>query len=192
MRKFPQWRRRRISRRTVGGVVIYERPLFAKGFLICGEVGVCSHLSGLCVRFMLTAGPDGIRGPTPHHVSELEARTTPRVGPIPVTLFRHHIITTFAILARPGGGLAGGLPVGLESLVARKHGPDDTSGLVGQGNQHNVRRPAREQGLEPVRARLLATPGPEQHDAGAVDEEPSEIAVTALRDAAKPVLAATR
>jgi len=27
------------------------------------------------------------------------------------------------------------------------------------GNHHNVRRPAREQGLEPVRARLFVTPG---------------------------------
>ena len=51
--------------------VIYERPLLAKGFLIYGEVGVCSHLSGLCLRLMLTAGPDGIQRPTPHHVIEL-------------------------------------------------------------------------------------------------------------------------
>jgi hypothetical protein len=41
----------------------------------------------------------------------------PRAWPIPVTLFRHHIIITFAMLARPGGRLSGGRLAGHKSGV---------------------------------------------------------------------------
>ena len=39
----------------------------------------------------------GIRRSTPSQSIELKARTMPRAWPIPVTLFRHHVIITLAI-----------------------------------------------------------------------------------------------
>jgi len=78
-----------------------DAPLIASGFdeWRQGGFAVIYPASGCSVIF--AAGPDGIRGSTPYHISELEARTTPRVWPIPVTLFRHHIIITLAIEFAP-------------------------------------------------------------------------------------------
>jgi hypothetical protein len=74
-----------------------DAPLIASGFDGQKRVGfaVIYPASGCSILF--AAGPDGIRGPTPSQSIELEARTMPRVWPIPVTLFRHQIIFTLAI-----------------------------------------------------------------------------------------------
>jgi hypothetical protein len=50
---------------------------------------------------VVAAGPDGIRGSAPSQFSELKALTAPRVWPIPVALFRHHVIVTLAIRFAP-------------------------------------------------------------------------------------------
>jgi len=49
-------------------------PPILQGFFSVLARWVCSHLSGLFAR-PLTAGPNGIRGPVPHHRIELMART---------------------------------------------------------------------------------------------------------------------
>ena len=80
-----------------GGIVIYGRPLIASGFDDLKQVGFAVIYPASRCSVIVAAGPDGIRGSTPHHISELEARTMPRVWPIPVTLFCHHVIITLAI-----------------------------------------------------------------------------------------------
>jgi hypothetical protein len=60
-------------------------------------VGLQSSIRPLDAALSIAAGPDGIRGSTPSQSSELKARTLPRVWPIPVTLFCHHINITLAI-----------------------------------------------------------------------------------------------
>jgi len=39
----------------------------------------CAHVSGLLVRFDMTAGLDGIRGPGPHQLAGLEAQSLSQV-----------------------------------------------------------------------------------------------------------------
>lgn len=74
-----------------------DAPLIASVFDALKRVGfaVIYPASGCSIVF--AAGPDGIRGSTPSQTSELNARTVPRVWPIPVTLFRHQVIITLAI-----------------------------------------------------------------------------------------------
>jgi len=80
------------------GTVIYERPPIAKAFLIYGEVGFAviypASRCGLGWPRALMESEDR----RPVRLSSSRARTVPRVWPVPVTLFRHHIIITFAIL----------------------------------------------------------------------------------------------
>ena len=92
---------------------------------------------------MFAAGPVGIRGSTPSQSIGLYAQTMPRVWPIPVTLFRHHLIFTLAIpLSRRRLPLPGLCRIKVP-LVSH-HRPDDTGGLVGHGDKDDIGRPPRQ------------------------------------------------
>ena len=78
-----------------------DAPLIASGFDDWRRVGFAVIYPASRCGLVFAAGPDGIRGSTPSQSNELKARTLPRVWPIPVTLFRHHIIITLAIRAVP-------------------------------------------------------------------------------------------
>src|SRR6202162_4313874 len=125
-------------------------------------------------------------------VSSFDARTKPRVWPIPVALFRHHVIINLAIpLAAAAGSSGSGDPL-LVSLAAAQHGPGDARRLVGHGEQHHVRRPADEKSGEPGATDLLLPPRPAEMGARAVHQQPPDVAVAALGDMPQPLLAATR
>src|SRR5215208_1941865 len=57
-----------------------------------------------------------------HQVVELVARTMPRVWPIPVALFRHHLILTLAIPLAAAAGSTGSSDLGPVGSVAAQHG----------------------------------------------------------------------
>ena len=122
---------------------------------------------------------------------ELKALTMPRVWPIPVTLFRHHIIITLAIKFAQRSRLSGGQSLRPECFTPAEQGPYNTGGLVGHRHQHNIGRPARKQGFEPWRTRFLFAPGPQKNSSRTMNQQLSQIPVSALRYAAEPFLAAT-
>src|SRR3954451_4335473 len=93
-----------------------------------------------------------------HHVVELVARTMPRVWPIPVALFCHHLIVTLAIPLAAVAGSTGSSDLGSVGFVAAQHGPGNARGLVGESEQHDVGRAACEQSGEPGRADFLLAP----------------------------------
>ena len=74
-----------------------DAPLIASVFDALKRVGFAVIYPASRCSIVFAAGPDGIRGSTPSQSNELEALTAPRVWPIPVALFRHHIIITLAI-----------------------------------------------------------------------------------------------
>ena len=74
-----------------------DAPLIASVFDDWKRVGFAVIYPASRCSILFAAGPDGIRGSAPCHISELKALTMPRVWPIPVTLFRHHIIITLAM-----------------------------------------------------------------------------------------------
>ncbi|MEM9591763.1 MAG: hypothetical protein AAF967_10550, partial [Pseudomonadota bacterium] len=74
-----------------------DAPLIASGFDVQRQFGIAVIYPASRCGIQVAAGPDGIRGSTPSHTNELEARTMPRVWTIPVALFCHHIIITLAI-----------------------------------------------------------------------------------------------
>ena len=159
---------------------------------------VCSHLSGLWLRLYITAGPDGIRGSTPYHRIELLALTVSRVWPIPVTLFRHHIIITLAIKFFPPSvyavsrastlNVSPRLSIAHTTRAVPRNEPEDR--LVGHRHHNDIGRPARQQGFEPWRTRFLFAPRPQQIGSRPVNQELSQIAVSALRYSPEPYLAA--
>jgi len=74
-----------------------DAPVIASGFDDQKQAGFAVIYPASRCSVMFAAGVQGSRGSTPFHISELKALTTPRVWPIPVTLFCHHIIITLAI-----------------------------------------------------------------------------------------------
>jgi hypothetical protein len=74
-----------------------DAPVIASGFNDLRRIEFAVIYPASRCSILFAAGPDGIRGSTPSQTNELKARTMPRVWPIPVTLFRHHIIITLAI-----------------------------------------------------------------------------------------------
>ncbi|WP_310622330.1 hypothetical protein [Flexibacterium corallicola] len=58
------------------GIAIYEHAPDCKRFMSFSNVGFQSSIRPVCAVY--SAGPDGIRRPTPNQVGELEAPTMPR------------------------------------------------------------------------------------------------------------------
>ena len=63
--------------------------------------------------------------------------------------------------------------------------------LIGQGYRRDVHRPTAQKPADPSIARPRGPLAPADDRAGAVDEEPTKVAVPSLRYAAKPLFAAT-
>src|SRR5438128_6261933 len=47
-------------------------PHLARDHLACSTEVACSHVSGLLVQSGWTAGPDGVREPSPHHSNGID------------------------------------------------------------------------------------------------------------------------
>ena len=127
---------------------------------------------------------------TPSQTNELDARTMPRVWPISGgTLFRHQIVVTLAIWC-PLAGWSGGRRL-VDTLVAEQR-PGDAGCLIGHGDQHDVRRPPRQEPVGPAGPRARLGTAPAQHGSRTMHEQAPDIAIPALRYPPQPVLAATR
>src|SRR5262245_21937517 len=60
---------RRTARRVSSCV---DGPRLARDHLACSAKVACSHVSGLLVQSGWTAGPDGVREPSPHHSNGID------------------------------------------------------------------------------------------------------------------------
>src|SRR5215468_6243025 len=49
-----------------------DGPRLARDHLACSAEVACSHVSGLLVQSGWTAGPDGVREPSPHHSNGID------------------------------------------------------------------------------------------------------------------------
>src|SRR5262245_8887085 len=49
-----------------------DGPCLARDHLACSTEVACSHVSGLLVQSGWTAGPDGVREPSPHHSNGID------------------------------------------------------------------------------------------------------------------------
>src|SRR6516164_5752934 len=59
-------------RRITRGVSCVDGPRLARDHLACSAEVACSHVSGLLVQSGWTAGPDGVREPSPHHSNGID------------------------------------------------------------------------------------------------------------------------
>ena len=55
-------------------------PRLARDHLACSAEVACSHVSGLLMQSGWTAGPDGVREPSPHHSNGIDVRMRSQVG----------------------------------------------------------------------------------------------------------------
>ena len=55
-----------------GGASCVDGPRLARDHLACSTEVACSHVSGLLVQSGWTAGPDGVREPSPHHSNGID------------------------------------------------------------------------------------------------------------------------
>jgi hypothetical protein len=61
----------RVGRRPVGNSCV-DGPRLARDHLACSAEVACSHVSRLLVQSGWTAGPDGVREPSPHHSNGID------------------------------------------------------------------------------------------------------------------------
>src|SRR6516162_9741520 len=54
------------------GASCVDGPRLARDHLACSTEVACSHVSGLLVQSGWTAGPDGVREPSPHHSNGID------------------------------------------------------------------------------------------------------------------------
>src|SRR5215510_9552241 len=54
------------------GASCVDGPCLARDHLACSAEVACSHVSGLLVQSGWTAGPDGVREPSPHHSNGID------------------------------------------------------------------------------------------------------------------------
>ena len=131
------------------GIVIYGRPLESKDFFDLRQGGFAVIYPACMCSIIFAAGPDGIHGSTPYHIIELLARTRPRVWPIPVTLFCHHIIITLAIKILLRICLCCSTRFSSERLTTIEQDPHNPGCLVGHRYQNHISWPARKQSFLP-------------------------------------------
>src|SRR6516164_2869082 len=55
-----------------GGASCVDGPRLARDHLACSVEVACSHVSGLLLQSGWTAGPDGVREPSPHHSNGID------------------------------------------------------------------------------------------------------------------------
>src|SRR5262249_54820436 len=109
-----------------------DGPRLARDHLACSAEVACSHVSGLLVQSGWTAGPDGVREPSPHHSNGIDVPMKRQVwlgcvGSTDCAITRHCSLassrTWLSGLSRRGHALVVLMPV--------HHRPGDARGLVG-------------------------------------------------------------
>src|SRR5262249_44176780 len=109
-----------------------DGPRLARDHLACSAEVACSHVSGLLVQSGWTAGPDGVREPSPHHSNGIDVPMKSQVwlgcvGSTDCAITRHCSLASFRTwlsgLSRRGHALIVLMPV--------HHRPGDARGLVG-------------------------------------------------------------
>src|SRR5262249_8598171 len=109
-----------------------DGPRLARDHLACSAKVACSHVSGLLVQSGWTAGPDGVREPSPHHSNGIDVPMKSQVwlgcvGSTDCAITRHCSLASFRTwlsgLSRRGHALIVLMPV--------HHRPGDARGLVG-------------------------------------------------------------
>src|SRR6516164_5221499 len=140
-------------RRITRGVSCVDGPRLARDHLACSAEVACSHVSGLLVQSGWTAGPDGVREPSPHHsngtiekqlmawhksnpVSQRLA-SVPGIGPIIATALA-------ATVVEPSGFRSGRECAAWLGLVPRQNstgGKHRLGGISKRGNQYLRRLP---------------------------------------------------
>ena len=119
-----------------------DGPRLARDHLACSAEVACSHVSGLLMQSGWTAGPDGVRQPSPHHSSGIDVPMIRQVslgcvGSTDCAITRHCSLassrTWLSGLSRRGHALVVLMPV--------HHRPGDARRLVGQRHRHHQARP---------------------------------------------------
>src|SRR5215831_8572 len=109
-----------------------DGPRLARDHLACSAEVACSHVSGLLMQSGWTAGPDGVREPSPHHSNGIDVPMKSQVwlgcvGSTDCAITRHCSLassrTWLRGLSRRGHALVVLMPV--------HHRPGDARGLVG-------------------------------------------------------------
>jgi len=67
-------------------------PRLARDHLACSAEVACSHVSGLLVQSGWTAGPDGVREPSPHHSNRIDVpmKRQASLGCVGIDRLCHH------------------------------------------------------------------------------------------------------
>src|SRR3974390_136797 len=155
-----------------------------------------------CLRGTMTAGPDAVRGSGPNHShGTLMPMTQKRVVPIDGSTVSHHAIITLAIrlshstvASRSHCQAASGGYSKLRRSIVSSLGhdrPSDARHLVGNGNGDELGRLLGQQPHDPgMLLRML--PGISNNGCSTVNEQPSEITISLLGDAAEPLLSPRR
>src|SRR5262249_39385730 len=108
-----------------------DGPRLARDHLACSAEVACSHVSGLLVQSGWTAGPDGVREPSPHHSNGIDVPMKRQVwlgcvGSTDCAITRHCSLassrTWLSGLSRRGHALVVLMPV--------HHRPGDARGLL--------------------------------------------------------------
>src|SRR5215831_9100616 len=119
-------------RRITRAVSCVDGPCLARDHLACSTEVAYSHVSGLLVQSGWTAGPDGVREPSPHHSNGIDVPMKRQVwlgcvGSTDCAITRHCSLassrTWLSCLSRRGHALVVLMPV--------HHRPGDARGLVG-------------------------------------------------------------
>src|SRR5262249_26610756 len=166
-----------------------DGPRLARDHLACSAEVACSHVSGLLVQSGGTAGPDGVREPSPHHSNGIDVPMKRQVwlgcvGSTDCAITRHCSLassrTWLSGLSRRGHALVVLMPV--------HHRPGDAGGLVGERDGYDQRRSPP---TEPDHPRIgFGRLRSQQISAGAVDQKPAQILVAALGYPAQAMFAA--
>src|SRR5262249_22084905 len=82
------------------GVSCVDGPRLARDHLACSTEVACSHVSGLLVQSGWTAGPDGVREPSPHHSNGIDVPMKSQVwlgcvGSTDCAITRHCSLASF-------------------------------------------------------------------------------------------------
>src|SRR5262249_18749211 len=80
------------ARAANGHAAAPNGPRLARDHLACSAEVACSHVSGLLVQSGWTAGPDGVREPSPHHSNGIDVPMKRQVwlGCVGIDRLCHH------------------------------------------------------------------------------------------------------
>ena len=134
----------RLARENVACRTCVDGPRLARENVACRTEVACSHVSGLLVQSGWTAGPDGVREPSPHHSNGIDVPMKSQaslgcVGSTDCAITRHCSLAssspsatgTRKLQPQCHRQLSGHSP-GLVFLLAQHHRPGDARRLVRQ------------------------------------------------------------